>query len=361
MIDDANKKPWLSVIVPVYNAEKYLEECVNSILSQSFPDFELIIIDDGSNDRSGFICRNYMQKDKRIKYYLKENGGSIRARVFGVEHSSGMYFTFCDADDYYASDRAFETIYDEIVKNNCDVLQFCYIKKFNHLTKKCSIKPRSFVDCDDFYNVEYPKLLCSFWESAKLTTNVWNKVYKKELKANLPSHDSFERIFWGDDLIMNLYLLEQCRSILFIPDYLYIYRQFSGGTGQFSNRTMHDLNKIKKYQLQFINRYQGNKKGSIISTCFMEIAGWLFSYAKQGLSVVGEIKTKKLIAESLELSCFVVAREYFLNNSHVNNKWVDLLKLADADEYIRKAKEENSEKNIKNRLISILKLIYKSI
>lgn len=356
-----NQKPWLSAIVPVYNAEKYLAKCIDSILMQSFSDFELILVDDGSNDGSGLICSKYAEKDDRVRYLLKENGGSIQTRAFGVEHSSGEYFTFCDADDYYASNRSFETIYNEIVKNDYDVLQFCYIKKYNHLTKKSGINKRAFADRNIFYNNEYPKLLCSFWDEAKLTTNVWNKVYRKELKANLPSHESFEQIFWGDDLIMNLYLLEQCRSILFIPDCLYIYRQFSGGTGHFSNRTMHDLNKIKEYQLQFIDRYQGKKKNSIISTCFMEIAGWLFSYAKQGLSAVGEAKTKKLIAESLELPCFKVAREYYLHNSHVNNKWVELLKLADANEYITKAKEENSEKSIKSSFISILKWIYKTI
>ena len=361
MDKEIKQYPWLSVIIPVYNAERYIKECIDSVLIQSFSDFELIIIDDGSNDKTGIICKDYAHKDERIRYFSKENGGSIQARVFGVERSSGDYFTFCDADDYYASDHAFETIYNEISNRDCDVLQFCYIKKFNHLTKKSNLNSKDFSDGDEFYNNEYPKLLCSFWEKARLTPNVWNKVYKKELKDSLPSYDSFERIFWGDDLIMNLFLLERCRSALFIPDYLYIYRQFSGGTGKFSNHTMHDLNRIKAYQLEFIDRFQGKRKEDIINTCFMEIAGWFFSYVKQGLNIVGETKTKNLIAESLELSNFKLAREYYLNNPHSSNKWVELLKCADADEYIRKAKEENAEKNIISRFVSILKWLYKSI
>ena len=356
-----NHKPWLSIIVPVYNAEKYITKCIDSILMQSFSDFELILVDDGSNDTSGSICRKYAQKDERIRYYLKENGGCIQARVFGVERSIGDYFTFCDADDYYASSSAFQTIHDEMVKEDCDILQFCYVKKFNHLVKKESISSKYFANHQKYYNNEYPKLLCSHWKEATLTTTAWNKVYNGRLKANLPPYDSFERIFWGEDLILNLYLLEDCQSALFIPDHLYIYRQFSGGTSQFNERTMHDLNRIKEYQLEYIDRYQGNRKEEIINICFMETVGWFFSYIKEGLDIVGEEKTKELINESFELSSFKKTSEYYLSNSQPDNELITLFKHADADEYISKARAENAKKNIKNDLVSILKRIYKSI
>ena len=355
------KKPWLSVIVPVYNAEKYIVKCINSVLAQSFSDFELILVDDGSKDASGSICRQYAQKDERVRYYLKENGGSIQARVFGAEQSTGYYFTFCDADDYYASKHAFETMHNEMNNENHSILQFNYIKKFNHLYKKVNISSRYYADFDSYYNNEYPKLLCSIWKEARLTTNVTNKIYREELKKDLPSYDSFGHIFWGDDLIMNLYLLEHCRSVLFIPDYLFIYRQFSGGTSRFNERTMHDLNRIKEYQLQYIDRYEGNRKDDIISVCFMEMVGWFFSFIKQGLSIVGEERMKELINESLELPSFKKAREYYLSNPQIDNELITLFKHVDADEYISKAKAENTKKNIKNDLVSILKRIYKSI
>lgn len=356
-----NQKPWLSVIVPVYNADKYITECIDSILMQSFSDFELIIVDDGSKDASGSICKTYAQKDKRIKYYLKENGGSLQARIFGVEQSSGDYFTFCDADDYYTSKNAFQIMYDEIQKEDCDLLQFCYIKKFNHLTTRYNPGPRSFADFDRFYNNEYPKLLCSHWKEAVLTTNVWSKVYKKELKNSLPPYEKIERVFWGDDLILNLYLLDCCKSVLFIPEYLYVYRQFSGGTNRFNDHTMNDLNKIKEYQLEYIDRYQGNRKEEIISICFNEITGWFFSFVREGLNVVGEARTKELIRESFELPSFKKAKEYYLENPQTDNELISLFRSADVDEYIRRANQENSKKDIKSDLMSILKGIYKSI
>lgn len=352
---------WLSVVVPVYNAERYIEKCIDSILMQTFSDFEIILVDDGSTDESGSICKNYAQRDKRVRYYHKENGGSIQARVFGLEKSSGDYFTFCDADDYYASKRALETIHSEIVKSNCDLLQFSYLKKFNHLFKKEKLGSRVVANADVFYNNEYPKLLCSHWREGNLTTNVWNKVYKKEHKDNLPSYDFFEHIFWGDDLIINLYLLENCKLAKFIPDCLYIYRQFSGGTSKFNEQTMHDLNRIKEFQLQYIDRYQGNRKEEIINICFMEMVGWFFSYIKQGLNIVGEERMKELINESLELSNFKKAREYYLSNFQLDNELITLLKLADADKYINNARQEEAKKSIKNDFISFLKHIYKSI
>lgn len=361
MINNHMQNIRISVIVPIYNADKYIAKCIDSILMQSFSDFELILVDDGSTDLSGSVCRNYVQKDNRIRYFLKENGGSIQARVFGIEQSVGDYFTFCDADDYYASSHAFETMYSEIKKSDCSVLQFNYIKKFNHLFKKVNISPRYYANYDRYYNNEYPKLLCSHWKEARLTTNVTNKVYKKELKKDLPPYDSFERIFWGDDLIMNLYLLKYCKSIMFIPDHLFIYRQFSGGTSRFNERTMRDLNKIKEYQLQYIDLYQGKRKEEIINICFMETVGWFFLYIKQGLSIVGEERTKKLINESFKFSSFKKAREYYLNNPRVDSELVTLFKMADADKYIIKAKQDGSKQNIKDSLLSILKQIYKSI
>lgn len=356
-----NSKPWLSIIVPVYNAAKYIEKCIHSILIQSFSNFELILVDDGSTDASGSICRNYAQKDNRVKYFLKENGGSIQARAFGVERSVGDYFTFCDADDYYASANVFEKIYEEISKEDCDILQFNYIKKYNHLINRVNLSTRYLADRERFYNTEYPKLLCSHWGEAKLTTNVWNKVYSKKLKTRLPSYGDFERVFWGDDLIMNLYLLEECESVLFVSDYLYIYRQFSGGTSKFTERTMRDLDMIKKYQLQFIERYRGSRKKEIVNTCFMETAGWFLSFIKQGLNSVGEEHMKELINETLQLLSFQKARHYFMNETTANSEPVTLLKLADAEKYIEKAKQDNSKKNVKDAFVSILKKIYKSI
>lgn len=94
----------ISVIVPVYNTEKYLKRCIDSILSQTFIDFELLLIDDGSTDSSGTICDEYALKDVRIRVFHKENGGASSARNLGLDNAQGDWITFCDSDDFVYSD-----------------------------------------------------------------------------------------------------------------------------------------------------------------------------------------------------------------------------------------------------------------
>ena len=94
----------ISIITPIYNAEQYLYRCIDSILSQSYPDFELLLIDDGSKDSSGAICDEYAAKDSRVRVFHKENGGVSSARNIGLDNALGEYITFCDADDYVGTE-----------------------------------------------------------------------------------------------------------------------------------------------------------------------------------------------------------------------------------------------------------------
>lgn len=108
--------PKISVIVPVYNAEQYLHRCVDSILAQTFPDFELLLIDDGSKDRSAEICDEYAWKDDRVRVFHKENGGVSSARNFGLDNAKGEWVSFVDADDIIYSNNL--DILFEVGKNN---------------------------------------------------------------------------------------------------------------------------------------------------------------------------------------------------------------------------------------------------
>ena len=108
--------PKISIIVPVYNVEKYLEKCVRSILAQTFTDFELILVDDGSPDSSGAMCDQFAEQDQRVKVIHKENGGLSDARNAGIEIATGEYLGFVDSDDYIADDM-YELLYTNIVKD----------------------------------------------------------------------------------------------------------------------------------------------------------------------------------------------------------------------------------------------------
>ena len=110
----------ISIIVPIFNAEKYLHQCLDSILSQSYVNFECLLINDGSTDASASICREYVAKDARFRYFEKENGGVSSARNLGIERSGGAYITFIDSDDWVEFDYL-EVLYAAIIQETADI------------------------------------------------------------------------------------------------------------------------------------------------------------------------------------------------------------------------------------------------
>ena len=117
--------PKISIIVPVYNVEKYLNRCIDSILNQTLEDIELILVDDGSKDGSGQICDEYAVKDCRVRVFHIENGGPAKARNLGIIHAIGEYIGFVDSDDYIESSM-YERLYSRAMINNSDVVMCGY-------------------------------------------------------------------------------------------------------------------------------------------------------------------------------------------------------------------------------------------
>ena len=111
----------ISIIVPVYKVERYLENCIESIINQTFKDFELILVDDGSPDRCGLICDNYAKKDERIKVIHKKNEGLSAARNSGIQIAKGEYIAFVDSDDCI-NKNMYETLYDTAIENKSDIV-----------------------------------------------------------------------------------------------------------------------------------------------------------------------------------------------------------------------------------------------
>ena len=110
----------ISIIVPIFNTEKHLHQCLDSILSQSYGNFECLLINDGSTDASASICREYVAKDARFRYFEKENGGVSSARNLGIERSGGTYVTFIDSDDWVEFDYL-EVLYSAIIQETADI------------------------------------------------------------------------------------------------------------------------------------------------------------------------------------------------------------------------------------------------
>ena len=133
-IADYESKALISIIVPIYNVEKYLRQCLDSIQDQTYQNFECLLINDGSSDNSADICREYVSKDSRFRYIEKENGGVSSARNLGIEHSKGEYITFIDSDDWVDSDYL-EVLYTALIDENADISVSTY-KRF-HMADNC--------------------------------------------------------------------------------------------------------------------------------------------------------------------------------------------------------------------------------
>ena len=150
---------FISVIVPVYNSEKTLNRCIDSILSQTFSDFELIIVDDGSSDSSGEICDNYAKIDNRVKVFHKQNGGASSARNLGLDNVKGKWVTFCDSDDYVSPEWL--DIYIRNCRNNVELI----VQSFNNK----SVVNNYFEGCTaDFIDIFYDFSIIGY---------IWNKLF----------------------------------------------------------------------------------------------------------------------------------------------------------------------------------------
>lgn len=194
----------ISVIVPVYNSERTLNRCINSILSQTFSDFELIIVDDGSTDSSGRISDEYAKIDNRVKVFHKKNGGVSSARNLGLERVMGRWVTFCDSDDYVSSEWL-----DSYVRNCRDDLELI-VQNYNDLGNQTN----DFVCCTaDFIEKFYDKDIIGY---------VWNKLYLFSIinKYNIRFCESFSFL---EDEVFNYRYLQNIECIKFIKESGYYY------------------------------------------------------------------------------------------------------------------------------------------
>lgn len=165
-----------SVIIPVFNAEKYLVNCIESILNQSYENFELLLVNDGSSDNSGYICDTYAEKDKRVKVFHTSNFGVSSARNLGLQNSSGEYILFVDADDWI-EDGYILDFYNSIINYNFDLIVSGY--HHDNLILKTNVI-KSAIKEEAIINDDIAKILTHL-EDGNLLSSVWGKLFKKEL------------------------------------------------------------------------------------------------------------------------------------------------------------------------------------
>lgn len=244
----------ISIVIPVYNSEKYLKRCIKSVLKQTYMQFELILVNDGSTDKSLEICNEYKKRDNRIKVINKQNEGSIKARKAGIESATSDYITFIDSDDWIHS-KTLENIDKRIKEDNPEVLVYNMYKtlgKFKFIKKKFNTL---YFDKKDIYEGRDIKdeLVVAYLTGHPFSSGLCGKVYKK--KILLDNGKYLKNIkFLGDDLYYNLEIFLKIKKVSMINKPLYYYRT-GGYTSKFMPYLFDDSINGYRIQKKVINQY----------------------------------------------------------------------------------------------------------
>lgn len=239
------ERPVFSMIVPVYNTEPYLAQCVDSLVAQTYQDFEIILVDDGSTDESGRICDSYQSRFQNVKVLHKKNAGLVKARESGIKMAQGKYVGFVDSDDWV--DKKLLSAVDEIIKKyKTEIVSFNVLLEFSdRQEKQLGTIPYGFYSKQDMQKEIYPVMLYNKKEkfyNFGIYPSVSNKIFLKEVLENSQCKDG--RITMGEDASCTYASLLAANSLYLMPDYFYHYRQ-----NENSMTNLYDRNRFQKYKL----------------------------------------------------------------------------------------------------------------
>lgn len=239
----------ISVIIPVYNVEKYFKRCIDSVLRQNYSNIEIIIIDDGSKDNSGNLCDECAKKDSRITVFHKENGGLSSARNFGLERVSGEYVCFIDSDDFI-HENYISFMYDKIIKNDADI---CYCKS-TKFTDDVQIKNE--IENEKTVVIEKEEAIKQLLLNDGIIKNyIPLALYKKSLFDNIrfPEGSNFE------DIATTYKILDASKKIIVNNKILYYYFINNDGiTQKMKKQDIIDRFNNMNEREKFINRHYPN-------------------------------------------------------------------------------------------------------
>lgn len=221
------ENPKLSIIIPIYNAQTYLNECLNSIYNQTFKDFEVLLIDDGSTDNSKHIIETFTKKDSRFKYIYKDNSGVSATRNLGIEKSTGKYVTFVDSDDWL-DDCMYSEMIDKITNTNSEIALCSYVREYPHLNEqKKEILPFKdktlFKDNEVRDIVLYEMLGKKALHNTSIMGSVWRLVISRDFIINNDLKFREDTVI-GEDLLFCIYALGVCNRLCIVNKHFYHYR-----------------------------------------------------------------------------------------------------------------------------------------
>lgn len=206
----SDKMPLISIVVPVFNVEAYIERCIKSLISQSYENIEIIMVDDGSTDNSGKICDKYKEKDSRIKVIHKSNKGLSHARNIGIEKAGGKYLSFVDSDDWVAEDYI-SVMYKLMIRTNSDMVTCGFQRTSGNRNKK----NRNFDVYQEYFKEDAVKQLLY----QRISTSACGKLYKIDLWDDV--RFSIGKLY--EDVETLYFVFNKCEKVSITNRILYFY------------------------------------------------------------------------------------------------------------------------------------------
>lgn len=239
----------ISIIVPVYNSEKYLDECLNSILKQIYANLEIILVDDGSTDDSGLMCDKFAKKDKRVSVFHTDNNGQSSARNLGISNANGKYITFIDSDDY-VEPSFIKFLYDNLVEHNVDISCCGYSMFYPNGKFVNKGKKNIQVKLDRENSIKYLIV------NGLISDSPCNKLFKKELFSSIqfPMNKVYE-----DRRILPV-IFYKANNIYYDSTVEYYYRQHSESTTHNENKLYQLIDATNERKIFIDDKYQNLKK-----------------------------------------------------------------------------------------------------
>ncbi|EGP5526537.1 glycosyltransferase family 2 protein [Enterococcus faecium] len=294
----------ISIIMTVFNVEKYLAKAIDSVLLQTFADFELILVDDGSSDRSGEICDEYQQRDKRIKVIHQPNSGVSSARNTGLENAQGKFIGFVDSDDYIESDM-YEFLYNNLIEEKAD-LSICGIYDVYEGKEPQAKTPGHYVLTKD----ETVKMIL---EAKVISVHPVNKLYKKELF----NHIRYPIGKITEDGAVMFHLLENVEKVVvdMTPKYYYYHRMNSITTSPYSEKDLSTIEAWEMNEKYIATNYPEYSDIAHTRVCwayFIVLDKIMISHAEKKSTV-----TKQIVDFLRKNYTFILRSPYFTRNRKI--------------------------------------------
>ena len=318
----------ISIIVPIYNREKTIGRCIESIVNQTFQDLEILLVDDGSSDGSVEVCKKYAEIDTRIRVLQKKNGGVSSARNEGIRHAQGEYIQFVDSDDYIEPDMS-RKLYEALKKYNAQVAVCGFREKFSKEQEDIVRQPSEEVVTEVRYMEKY---VDGLFENCYIQC-CWNKLYEKKYIQ----HTFREDYTYGEDLLYNLEYLEKIERVVFVPESLYIYEHTEGEslTSKYRKDEIDLRIRLMKRTFYFCDTYlEGEKSESefaskmmraIIYSLFDIYLDERFSDQERKQIVTSYIKNETV--QKASKICILGNRQQKICNALIKKKKTELLLL----------------------------------